>query len=54
MLPLALSNLLANNLLARKRFGAVVWMLAVAIAYRVTLHFFHDSYLVNKSRIPNI
>jgi O-antigen/teichoic acid export membrane protein len=45
MLPLALSNLLANNLLARKRFSAVAWMLAVAIAYRVTLHFFHASYL---------
>jgi O-antigen/teichoic acid export membrane protein len=45
MLPLALSNLLANNLLARKRFAAVPWMLAVAIGYRVTLHFLHDSYL---------
>lgn len=45
MLPLALSNLLANNLLARKRFSAVPWMVAVAIGYRVTLHYFHDSFL---------
>ena len=45
MLPLALSNLLAANLLARKRFEAVPWLLAVAIGYRVTLHYTHGSYL---------
>src|SRR4029077_427933 len=45
MLPLALSNLLANNLLARKRFSAVPWLLAVAIGYRVTLHYTYWSYL---------
>jgi len=37
MLPLTLSNVLVNNLLARERFRVVPWMLAIALAYGATL-----------------
>lgn len=37
MLPLAAAYTLVNNLLARKRFVAVPWLLAVAVGYSFTL-----------------
>jgi len=45
MLPLAMANLLVNNLLARKRFEAVPWLIAVAAAYGITLKFTCWSYV---------
>jgi O-antigen/teichoic acid export membrane protein len=45
LMPLALSNLLVNNLLARQRYEAVPWLLAVAIGYGITIRFTHQSYL---------
>src|SRR5690606_19828360 len=37
MLPLALANVLLNNLMARRQFRVVPYLLIVAIAYVVTL-----------------
>ena len=37
MLPLTLTNVLINHLLARSRYRAVSWLLAVALAYTVVL-----------------
>lgn len=37
MLPLTLSNVLVNNLLARSHFRAVPWLVAIALAYGVAL-----------------
>lgn len=37
MVPLAMANVLVNDLLARSRFGVVPWMVALAVAYGVTL-----------------
>jgi len=46
LMPLALSHLLINNLLARKRFAAVPWLIAIAAGYWITLHrFTYHSYL---------
>lgn len=45
MVPLALANVLVNNLLARERFYAVPWLALVAAAYGLTLTLFHDSFL---------
>jgi O-antigen/teichoic acid export membrane protein len=45
MVPLALANVLVNNLLARSQFGVVPWLLAVAVGYGVALTFFHDTFL---------
>ncbi len=36
MVPLALSNVMVNDLLARARYGVVPWMLALAIVYGFT------------------
>jgi O-antigen/teichoic acid export membrane protein len=44
MWPLAIANVLINNLLARERFAAVPWLLAVAAGYGITLQFRHDSF----------
>ena len=44
LMPLALSNLLVNNLMARKRFEAVPWLLAVAAGYGITIRFMYQSY----------
>jgi len=44
MLPLILSSVLVNNLLARERFAAVPFLVAVAAGYYVTLRFRHDSF----------
>jgi O-antigen/teichoic acid export membrane protein len=37
ILPLTLSNVLVNNLLARQRYGVVPWLVVVAAAYCTTL-----------------
>jgi O-antigen/teichoic acid export membrane protein len=37
MLPLALSNVLINSLMARSRFSAVPWLVLVAVGYGVAL-----------------
>ena len=44
MLPLAIANVLINNLLARERFAAVPWLVAVAAGYGITLRYMHDSF----------
>jgi len=44
MLPLTLSNVLINSLMARARFNAVPWLVAVAVGYGVTLYFRHDTF----------
>jgi O-antigen/teichoic acid export membrane protein len=45
LLPLAFANVLINHLLAHERYTAVPWLVAVAIAYGVTLRTWHDSFL---------
>jgi threonine/homoserine/homoserine lactone efflux protein len=45
MVPLALANVLVNNLLAREQFRIVPWLVAVAAAYGFALTQFHDSFL---------
>ena len=45
MLPLAIANVLINNLLARQRFAVVPWLLAIAVGYTVTLNYIHPSYV---------
>ena len=37
MVPLALANVMVNDLLARGRFGVVPWMVALAVGYGFTL-----------------
>jgi O-antigen/teichoic acid export membrane protein len=37
MIPLALANVIANDLLARGKFKAVPWMVVVGIGYAITL-----------------
>jgi len=39
MVPLALANVLVNNLLARSRFGVVPMMVLLAVAYGFALNF---------------
>lgn len=43
MLPLAVANVLINNLLARERFAAVPWLIAVTAGYGFWLRQRHDS-----------
>jgi O-antigen/teichoic acid export membrane protein len=45
MLPLAMSNVLINNLMACSRFRAVLWMVAVVAAYLMALSYFNHSFL---------
>lgn len=45
MLPLTMANVLINNLLARERFHAVPWLVAVAFAYGITLYLLTDPLL---------
>ncbi len=45
MLPLAVANVLMNNLFARERYAVVPWLLAVAIGYGITLEYRHASFL---------
>jgi len=44
VLPLTLSTVLVNNLLARQRFAVVPWLVAVAVGYGVALQYRHDSF----------
>ncbi len=44
MVPLALSNVLISDLMARSRFVASPWLALVAVAYGVTLAFHHKSF----------
>ena len=44
MLPLALSTVLLNALLARAQFNAVPWIAAVAAGYGISLAFYHDTF----------
>jgi O-antigen/teichoic acid export membrane protein len=44
MLPLTLSTVLLNNLMARSRFASIPWLLAVAAGYGITLYFRHNSF----------
>jgi O-antigen/teichoic acid export membrane protein len=46
MLPLTLSNVLINGLLARAQFRAVPWLVAVATGYGLALNFRHESFLM--------
>ncbi|MBN2506955.1 MAG: hypothetical protein JXQ71_09695 [Verrucomicrobia bacterium] len=43
MVPLSLSLVLVNNLLARSQFRVVPWLAGLALAYPVALHQFHGS-----------
>ena len=44
MVPLAMGNVLLNNLLAHSRFKVVPAVAAVAVGYWVALQYFHDSF----------
>ncbi len=44
MLPLTLSSVLVNNLLARERFAVVPWLLAVATGYALALQHRHETF----------
>lgn len=46
MLPLTLSTVLINNLMAKACFSSVPWLVAVAVAYAFTLYFRHESFIV--------
>ena len=37
MIPLALANVMVNDLLARERYGVVPWMVVLAVGYVITL-----------------
>jgi O-antigen/teichoic acid export membrane protein len=59
MLPLPLANVLINNLLARERFRAVLWLVVVAAAYGLTLlalapHYVELEYLAAFKRVVQI
>ncbi|MBI5773468.1 MAG: hypothetical protein HZA89_06965 [Verrucomicrobia bacterium] len=45
MLPLALANVLLNNLMARRRFAAVPWLALVAAGYGAALWVWHGDFL---------
>jgi O-antigen/teichoic acid export membrane protein len=45
MVPLTLANVLVYNLLARERFALVPWLVLLAVAYGITLVFFHGTFL---------
>jgi len=45
MLPLALANVLINNLLARERYGAVPYLMIVAAGYAAALSHFNGSFV---------
>jgi O-antigen/teichoic acid export membrane protein len=44
MLPVTVSAVLINDLLARERFGVVYWLAAIAVGYWVTLQRRHESF----------
>lgn len=43
LLPLSLANVLINNLLARERYSAVPWLVAVALGYTATIFAYHPT-----------
>ena len=45
MVPLALANVLVNDLLARSRFQIVPFLVLLAMAYGLALTHYHDSFL---------
>jgi O-antigen/teichoic acid export membrane protein len=45
MVPLAVANVLVNDLLARDRFEVAPWLVAVALGYGLALTAFHDTFL---------
>jgi len=45
MVPLALANVLINNLMARNQFRVVPWLVGVVVLYTCLLLKFHDSFL---------
>lgn len=45
MVPLTLSMVMINSLMAQARFQSVPWLVAVAVGYGVTLYFRHDSFI---------
>lgn len=45
ILPVSLSSVLVNNLLARERYAVVPWLLFVGVGYAVSLRFFHGEFL---------
>jgi O-antigen/teichoic acid export membrane protein len=45
MVPLAVANVLMNDLLARGRFEIAPWLVAVALGYGLALTVFHDTFL---------
>ena len=45
MLPLTLATVLLNNLMAKSQFRSVPWVLAVAVAYGVTLYLRHETFI---------
>jgi len=44
MVPLAMGNVLLNNLLAHSRFKVVPAVAALAVGYWIALQYFHDSF----------
>jgi len=44
LLPLSLANVLINNVLARERYAAVPWLIAVAIGYGIALRYNHETF----------
>jgi O-antigen/teichoic acid export membrane protein len=44
MLPLTLSNVIINGLMARSQFRSVPWLVLVAIGYGVTLYYRHATF----------
>ena len=44
MVPLTLSSVLVNSLLARRRYPVVGWLVAVAVGYGVALRYRHGSF----------
>jgi hypothetical protein len=44
MVPLAVGNVLLNNLLAHSRFKCVPALIILGVAYWIALQYFHDSF----------
>ncbi len=44
MLPIAIANVLLNNLMAHSRFKVVPWLVVTVIGYWIALQYFHDSF----------
>jgi O-antigen/teichoic acid export membrane protein len=45
MLPLTLSTVLINNLMAKSCFSSVPWLVAVAVSYGLALCFWHETFV---------